>query len=90
MALLRAGQPVSAVSLGEQLELRWSFDENSSNNGGAGQQRLLELEVAVNDLCHFYSNSLTNRLGMFVDSCVAERMDGQPPDPPPLSLIVNG
>ena len=29
MALLRDGQPVSAVALGEELELRWTFQHGS-------------------------------------------------------------
>ena len=32
MSLLRNGQPVDAVSLGEELELRWNFVEELENN----------------------------------------------------------
>jgi hypothetical protein len=32
MSLLRDGQPVNAVSLGEELELRWNFVKELENN----------------------------------------------------------
>lgn len=28
--------------------------------------------------------------GFFVEECVAERLDGVPPDPAPLSLVLKG
>lgn len=64
MAILRDGRPVTTVSLGEELELRWMINREAKK-GPMG-------------------------FGFFVDECVAERLDGLPPDPAPLSLVTKG
>lgn len=66
MNILRNGKPVTAVSLGEEVELRWTIDERARKGPD------------------------DELLGFLVEDCTAERMDGQPPDPPPLPLIVGG
>ncbi|KAI6234632.1 Cutl-17 [Aphelenchoides fujianensis] len=66
MAILREGVPVTTVSLGEELELRWTIDERA--------RRGPDDEL----------------LGFLVEDCIAERMDGAPPEPAPLPLIVGG
>lgn len=65
MSILRDGKPVTTVSLGEELELKWII-ENFKNEG------------------------TQQKYGYFIDECVAERLDGQPPDPAPLRLIYQG
>jgi hypothetical protein len=66
MSILRDNRPVTTVSLGEELELRWTIDEKA--------RRGPDDEL----------------LGFLVEDCTAERMDGVPPSPAPLPLIVGG
>jgi len=73
MALLRDGKPVTTVSLGEELELRWWFTatgvgekQSKFNKTGVKKEKTI-----ANDPPH------KGKLGFFVDSCVAEvRLDG--------------
>ncbi|TMS38402.1 hypothetical protein L596_005136 [Steinernema carpocapsae] len=64
--MLRDGKPVTAVALGEELELRWEIVRFREEHGG------------------------DEKVGYFIDTCLAERLDGPPPDPEPLVLIQNG
>lgn len=66
MSILRDNKSVTTVSLGEELELRWTIDERA--------RRGPDDEL----------------LGFLVEDCTAERMDGLPPEPAPLPLIVGG
>ena len=66
MSILRNGEPVTTVSLGEELELKWVIEDFGKAETG------------------------TQKFGYFVDECVAERLDGQPPEPTPLRLIFEG
>ncbi|VDK57861.1 unnamed protein product [Gongylonema pulchrum] len=61
LVILRDGQPVSTVAMGEELEMRWILVQDKISN-----------------------------VGLFLNRCIAERMDGSAPLPPPLTLIANG
>lgn len=67
MSILREGRPVTTVSLGEELELRWIIDDDARRNASGSE-----------------------KYGFFVEECTAERLDGLPPEPTPLPLIVGG
>lgn len=66
MSIHRNNEPVTTVSLGEELEIKWNIDNYER------------------------SNSTKAAFGYFIDECVAERLDGQPPEPAPLRLIYQG
>ncbi|KAE9554658.1 hypothetical protein FO519_002145 [Halicephalobus sp. NKZ332] len=66
MSILRNGDPVTTVSLGEELELKWVIEDSEKTETGK------------------------QKFGYFIDECVAERLDGQPPEPSPLRLIFQG
>uniref|UniRef100_A0AC34RIN7 Uncharacterized protein n=1 Tax=Panagrolaimus sp. JU765 TaxID=591449 RepID=A0AC34RIN7_9BILA len=66
MSILRNSEPVTTVSLGEELELKWNIDSVKE------------------------SDDKSQKFGYFIDECIAERLDGQPPDPAPLRLIYQG
>uniref|UniRef100_A0A914BYX6 Uncharacterized protein n=1 Tax=Acrobeloides nanus TaxID=290746 RepID=A0A914BYX6_9BILA len=65
MAIFRDGKPVTTVSLGEELELRWIYNKVATKSD-------------------------PTPYGFFVDECIAERLDGMPPDPAPLPLVTKG
>lgn len=67
MSILREGRPVTTVSLGEELELRWIIDDDARRNSSGSE-----------------------KYGFFVEECTAERLDGLPPEPTPLPLIIGG
>lgn len=49
-----------------------------------------ELKSNKNNAKNTIQLSKTSLYGFSVDNCTAERLGGNPPNPPPLSLIVNG
>lgn len=91
--------------MGEELELRWTFfNKNATISAPKSFARRFFDEISfdskntddenqenINDINT--SETLTTiplRYGFFVENCMAERLDGVAPAPPPLSLIVNG
>ncbi|KAI1725076.1 PAN domain-containing protein [Ditylenchus destructor] len=103
MSILRAGQPVTTVHLGEELELRWTFTSDTLSNtqkpalaGNSGFREQNKKGKSI-DLLRMKRSSFKRspkqtvpQYGFFVENCTAERLDGLPPDPPPLPLVVNG
>uniref|UniRef100_A0AC35U8I3 Nuclear receptor domain-containing protein n=1 Tax=Rhabditophanes sp. KR3021 TaxID=114890 RepID=A0AC35U8I3_9BILA len=61
MGLYLQNKPVTTVSLGDEVEIRWEMQHTTKK-----------------------------RLGYSIDECVAERLEGLPPQPPPLQLFTNG
>lgn len=90
MSIFRKGKPVTTVSLGEELELRWTAITNkliTEASDEANADNLLSVKPKRKNKRRQRRQS---ELGFFVDSCTAERLDGEPPDPSPLPLIVDG
>uniref|UniRef100_A0A915DDB8 ZP domain-containing protein n=1 Tax=Ditylenchus dipsaci TaxID=166011 RepID=A0A915DDB8_9BILA len=80
MMLLRQGRPVTTVSLGEELELRWTFSSNPSKQKDSKGHNKLGKTVLRR----------STQYGFFVENCTAERLDGLAPEPPPLPLVTKG